>query len=99
MQDGSATTTGEEMEQLFSYMSRLNITTKNMTAAGIPHVHNLHYYMANAKLKKWEICVFIGREEHITEAVRFWNKQKIAHMPKQLKLRLQKVHIRHFVCI
>ena len=57
MQDGSAATTGEEMEQLFSYMSRLNLTTKNMTAAGIPHFCNLHSYMSNAMLKKWGICV------------------------------------------
>ena len=40
MQDGSAGTTGEEMEQLFSYISHLNLTTKNMTAAGI-HVGKL----------------------------------------------------------
>lgn len=35
MQNGSAGSTGEEMEQLFSYMSRLNLTTKNVTAAGM----------------------------------------------------------------
>ena len=33
-QEGSAASTGEDMEQLFSYLSRLNVTTKNMNAAG-----------------------------------------------------------------
>ena len=33
-QEGSAASTREDMEQLFSYLSRLDVTTKNMNAAG-----------------------------------------------------------------
>ena len=35
-QNGAANGAGEEMEQLFSYLSRFNLTTKYMSAAGIP---------------------------------------------------------------
>ena len=34
-QPNSAAGAGEEMEQLFSYLSRFNLTTKYMNAAGI----------------------------------------------------------------
>ena len=43
MKDGAAGGTGEEMEQLFSYMSRLNQTTKNMTASGTICVISIDY--------------------------------------------------------
>ena len=33
-QDGAAGGSGEDMEQIFSYLSRWNFTTKTMTAAG-----------------------------------------------------------------
>ena len=33
-QNGAGMGTGEEMEQAFGYLSRLNSTTKNMTSAG-----------------------------------------------------------------
>lgn len=53
MQDGSAGTTGEEMEQLFSYLSRLNLTTKNMTAAGACCKSNIFQY----HVEKQTTCV------------------------------------------
>jgi hypothetical protein len=34
-QNQAAASTGEDMEQLFSFMSRFNMTTKNMSAAGM----------------------------------------------------------------
>ena len=37
-QDGAANTTGEEAEQVNSYISRLGSTTKRMTAAGMYNV-------------------------------------------------------------
>ena len=40
-ENGAANGAGEEMEQLFSYLSRFNLTTKYMSAAGI---HNDYYY-------------------------------------------------------
>ena len=86
MQDGSAGSTGEEMEQLFSYLSRLNLTTKNMTAAG-----TCQELIPPITMLKTRCFYTVGREEHITEAVRFWNRQKVKHMPRHLKLRLQKV--------
>ena len=36
--------TGEEVEQLFSYLSRFNFTTKNMTAAGLLYYYYLYLY-------------------------------------------------------
>ena len=33
--DGAAAGSGEEVEQLFSYLSRFNLTTKHMNAAGM----------------------------------------------------------------
>ena len=42
-QDGAAGGSGKDMEQIFSYLSRLNLTMKNMTAAGM--VFNLDYYI------------------------------------------------------
>lgn len=34
-QNQAAASTGEDMEQLFSFMSRFNMTTKNMSAVGM----------------------------------------------------------------
>ena len=42
-QDGSAAAAGEELEQLFSYLSRFNITTKYMTAASFQRLEILFF--------------------------------------------------------
>ena len=36
-------------------------------------------------------CVCLGREEHITEAVMFWNQRKLRRLPFLLQTRLQEV--------
>ena len=43
---GAGAGAGEDMEQLFSYLSRLGITTKNSTAAGAyTYIHTyIHMY-------------------------------------------------------
>lgn len=86
-QDGAAAAAGagEDMEQLFSYLSRWNSTTKNMSASGLqyPSILCEVALRVNNNLE--------GREEHITEAVMFWNNRKIDVLPQYLTQRLQKV--------
>ena len=48
-QDGATGGSGEDTEQIFSYLSRLNLTTKNMTAAGmhdcITYIHCVSFVL------------------------------------------------------
>ena len=74
------------MEQLFSYLSRFNNTTKNMSAAGKAVMHVLYLVLYNFILN-----IKTGREEQLTEAVLFWNERKLQKLPRQLWQRLQKV--------
>ena len=50
-QHKAAFSTGEDMEQFFSFLSRFNVTTKNMSAAGTvlaTKITSLHIYFALA---------------------------------------------------
>ena len=37
------------------------------------------------------LCMLLGREEHITEAVLFWNERKLCKLSSQLSLCLARV--------
>ena len=89
------------MEQLFSYLSRFNNTTKSMNASGMFASAVLYIYLYHITLFEYP-CAFYtprimstvlttGREEHITEAVLFWNQQKLRRLPFLLQTRLQEV--------
>ena len=75
-----------------SYMSRWNLTTKSMSAAGdIMHTmcHPIHLVFTGM-YRHWYM---IGRRQSLTEAVLFWNRRKIATLPAHLTRTLQKVAI------
>ena len=67
--------TGEEVEQLFSYLFH----------------HQKHdcCWFAILLLSLSLLAIsFVGREEHITEAASYWNIKKIVNLPFQLVQRL-----------
>ena len=89
-QNGSAAAAGEEMEQLFSYLSRFNITTKSMTAASkmFSKIGNICFLAINHDVTYHKTT---GREEQLTETIIFWNGKKVKYLPRYLKMRLHKV--------
>ena len=74
------------MEQLFSYLSRFNSTTKNMTADSKASAEIYHQITIN------EVRNFKDREEQLTEAIFYWNSTKQRNLPKLLKDRYQEVY-------
>ena len=81
-QDGAGAGSGEDMELFFSYISRWGPSTKYMLAYRTYMEHYLSMY-----------CTYnIGREDFLTEAVRFWNQRKIDSLSQSLIQRLRKVY-------
>ena len=72
----SCLSTGEDMEQLFSFLSQFNLTTKNMSAAGIsvlfdiPSIVYMYLYLklnpVYCRLRRAAYCAAI-----------FWIEQKV----------------------
>ena len=65
-QEGAGLGTGEEMEQLFSYLSRLNSTTKNMSAAGINYVPISSYFMIHLRYPVLMLAFSRNKEEQFS---------------------------------
>ena len=61
-QDGAAGSSGEDMEQLFSYLSRWGFSTKTMTAASVYIMIILYRYRTCTDFT----CTYIDREDVLT---------------------------------
>ena len=44
-------------------------------------------------MDRFNLILYIGREEQLIEAAMFWNMKKICNLPKYLKARLKKVRV------
>ena len=82
-QDGTGAGSGEDMELFFSYISRWSPSTKYMLA--------YHMYLKSNLSIHFHYTCTTGREDFLTEAVRFWNQRKIDSLPQTLIQRLRKV--------
>ena len=88
-QNDSAAGSGEDME-MFSYLSRWWPYIKNMLA------YSMYELIIIVIIY---VCVLYGtgREEYLTEAVIFWNRQKSVKLPNLLVECLAKAHNK-FTC-
>ena len=89
--DKTGVGSAEDMEQLFSYLSKWGFTTRNMLAySKIVSIELLN----SVELLN---SIYLGREEFLTEVVVFWNDRKLESLPKSLVKRLKKALINCYI--
>ena len=92
-QDGSAWSTGEEVEQINAHLSRCGNTTKYMLPESklIQPFPDIEYSLISLSIILF-VCTFIAdREELITEHVFAWNRRKILGLVTSLCKRYTRV--------
>jgi len=77
MMQGAAATSGEMQEQVNSYISRFGSTTKHMGKARKFCCSSMLYH--------------IGRIDHLTGAILFWNEKKFREMARLILKQFQTV--------